>query len=101
MPLSDGRNAASACFYFPLMWNILFQPLTFSLWILCLVRSVSCMDQINESYFLIYSSDLCLCIAEFRQFVFRWLLEGNDLVLPFVPQIFSLLALDFLCTFTS
>jgi hypothetical protein len=58
------RIAIPACFRFLHVWQIFFQPYTFSLYVSLVVRCISYIQQIVGSYFLIQSDSLCLLMGK-------------------------------------
>ena len=70
--LPDMSIVPSGFFLFPFSWNIIFHPLSFSLYVSLGLKWVSCRQHIHRwSYFCIHSSSLCLLLGMFNPFAFR------------------------------
>ena len=82
--LSDMRIATPAFFCFPFAWNILFHPLTFSLYISLGLKWVSCRQHIHGSYFCIHSASLCLLVRAFSTFTFKVIIDIYALIAIFL-----------------
>ena len=73
--LSDMRIATPAFFFFPFSWNILFHPLTFSLYVSWGLKWVSYRQHIYGSCFCIHSANLCLLVGAFNPFTFKIIID--------------------------
>ena len=72
------RIATAALFCFPFAWNILFHPLTFSLYVSLGLKWVSCRQHIYGSCFCIHSACLCLLVGSFNLFTFKVIIYLYD-----------------------
>ena len=77
---SDMSIATPAFFWSLFVWNIFFQPLTFSLYVSLVLRWVSCKQHIEGSCFCIHSASLCLLVGAFNPFTFKVIIDKYDLV---------------------
>ena len=68
---SDMRIATPVFFSFPFAWNILFPPLTISVYVSLGLKWVSCRQHIYGSFFHIHSASLCLLVGAFNPFAFK------------------------------
>ena len=69
--MSDMRIATPAFFCFPFAWNIVFNPLTFSLYVSLGLKWVSSGRHIYGSCFCIHLASLCLLVGAFNPFTFK------------------------------
>ena len=70
--------ATPAFFWSLFVWNIFFQPFTFSLYVSLVLRWVSCKQHIEGSCFCIRSASLCLLVGAFNPFTFKVIIDKYD-----------------------
>ena len=76
--LSDMSIATPAFFWSLFVWNVFFQPFTFSLYVSLVLRWVSCKQHIEGSCFHIHSASLCLLVEAFNPFMFKVIIDKYD-----------------------
>ena len=79
------RIATAAIFWGPLVWKIVFHPVTFHLNVSLVSKWVSCRAQMDGSCLFIQSATLWCFMGEFRPFTLRLIIERydfNDAILP-------------------
>ena len=69
--LSDMRTATPAFFCFSFVWNKIFHPLTFDLYVCLGMGWLYCRQHIYVSCFCIHSASLCLLVGAFSPFTFK------------------------------
>ena len=67
--------ATPTFFCFPFAWNIVYHPLTFSLYVSLGLKWVSCRQHVYGSCFCIHSSNLCLLVGAFNPFAFKVIID--------------------------
>ena len=93
--LSDMRITTPAFFFFSFAWNILFHPLTFSLYVSWGLKGVSCRQHIYGPCFCIHSASLCLFVETFNPLTFKVIID------IYLPIAFFLIGVDFIDLFSS
>ena len=76
--LLDISIATPAFFWYLFVWNIFFQPFTFSLYVSIVSRQVSCRKHIQGSCFCIHSASLCLLVGAVNPFTFKVIIDKYD-----------------------
>ena len=77
--LSDMSIATPAFFWSPFVWNIFFQPFTFSLYVSLVSRWVSCRQYIYRGLvFVSIQTVFCLLVGAFNPFTFKVTIDKYD-----------------------
>ena len=93
--LSDMRIAFPSFFFFTFVWNVVFYPLTFSLYVSWGLKWISCRQNIYGSCFCIRSVSLCLLVGEFNPFTFKVIID------IYVPIAIFLIVWSWFCRYFS
>ena len=93
--LSDMRIATPAFFCFPFAWNIVFHPLTFSLYVSLGLKWVSSGRHIYGFCFCTHSASQYLLVGAFSPFTFKVIID------IYVPIDIFLIVWDFVDLFSS
>ena len=76
----DMSIATAAFFWSPFVWNVFFQPFSFSLYVSVVLRWVSCRQHIKGSCFHIHPASLCLLVGTFNPSTFKVIINQYDSV---------------------